>query len=152
MLTQVETRLVTRVLYKDWFPEVVYDVHQMGSTGPRLFLPPFADPVNPNLDPMLVEATNLVGTTMASALSDSGYTGVAHQVTFDLWWHGGCRSVPPRHNMIGILSGAAGVPPASPLPPTGDAPRPPPPGGHSPAPRPRGGGGGGRDAPLARGG
>src|SRR5881396_1982152 len=107
MVTQVETRLVTRVLYHDWFPEVVYDVHQMGSNGPRLFLPPFADPVNPNLDPMLVEATNLVGTTMASALSDSGYTGVAHQVTFDLWWHGGFRSVPARHNMIGTLSGDA---------------------------------------------
>src|SRR6267142_4409175 len=28
MLTQVETRLVTRMLYKEWFPEVVYDVHQ----------------------------------------------------------------------------------------------------------------------------
>ena len=115
MLTQVETRLVTRVLYKDWFPEVVYDVHQMGSTGPRLFLPPFADPVNPNLDPMLVEATNLVGTTMATALYDSGYTGIAHQVSYDLWWHGGFRSVPARHNMIGILSEAASVRLASPM-------------------------------------
>jgi len=115
MLTQAETRLVTRVLYHDWFPEVAYDVHQMGSNGPRLFLPPFADPVNPNLDPMLVEATNLVGTTMASALYDSGYTGVAHQVSFDLWWHGGFRSVPARHNMIGILSEAASVRLASPM-------------------------------------
>ncbi len=115
MLTQVETQLVTRVLYHDWFPEVAYDVHQMGSNGPRLFLPPFADPVNPNLDPMLVEATNLVGTTMASALYDSGYTGVAHQVSFDLWWHGGFRSVPARHNMIGILSEAASVRLASPI-------------------------------------
>ncbi len=115
MLTQAETRLVTRVLYHEWFPEVAYDVHQMGSNGPRLFLPPFADPVNPNLDPMLVEGTNLVGTTMASALYDSGYTGVAHQVSFDLWWHGGFRSVPARHNMIGILSEAASVRLASPI-------------------------------------
>src|SRR5205823_5271034 len=54
MLTQVETRLVTRMLYKEWFPEIIYDVHQMGTTGVRLFLPPFQDPVNPNLDPALV--------------------------------------------------------------------------------------------------
>ena len=58
MLTQVETQLVTRVLYHEWFPEIVYDVHQMGGRGERLFLPPFADPVNPNLDPALVAATN----------------------------------------------------------------------------------------------
>src|SRR5438067_12958429 len=138
MLTQVETRLVTRVLYHEWFPEVAYDVHQMGSNGPRLFLPPFADPVNPNLDPMLVEATNLVGTTMASALSDSGYTGVAHQVTFDLWWHGGFRSVPARHNMIGILSEAASVRLASPITLTGDALRQPARGVNYPAPWPGG--------------
>src|SRR6266511_1944823 len=138
MLTQVETRLVTRVLYHDWFPEVAYDVHQMGSNGPRLFLPPFADPVNPNLDPMLVEATNLVGTTMASALYDSGYTGVAHQVSFDLWWHGGFRSVPARHNMIGILSEAASVRLASPIPLSTEALRQPARGVNYPGPWPGG--------------
>src|SRR6058998_3454667 len=62
MLTQVETRLVTRMLYNDWFPEVVYDVHQMGTNGVRLFLPPFQDPVNPNLEPALVAAINQAGT------------------------------------------------------------------------------------------
>jgi len=138
MLTQVETRLVTRVLYHGWFPEVAYDVHQMGSNGPRLFLPPFADPVNPNLDPMLVEATNLVGTTMASALYDSGYTGVAHQVSFDLWWHGGFRSVPARHNMIGILSEAASVRLASPIPLPTEALRQPARGVNYPGPWPGG--------------
>ncbi|HLQ58689.1 MAG TPA: M14 metallopeptidase family protein, partial [Gemmatimonadales bacterium] len=81
MLTQVETRLVTRMLYKEWFPEIVYDVHQMGANGVRLFVPPFQDPVNPNLDPALVAAINLVGTQMASALYDAGMTGIAHQQT-----------------------------------------------------------------------
>ena len=85
MLTQVETRLVTRMLYQDWFPEVVYDVHQMDAGGVRLFVPPFIDPVNPNLDPALVAAMNLVGAQMASALYDAGATGVAQQLTFDPW-------------------------------------------------------------------
>jgi len=115
MLTQPETRYLTRVLYHQWFPEVLYDAHQMGSNGPRMFVPPFADPVDPNLDGMLVEATNHVGTVMATALADSGYTGVAHQVSFDLWWHGGNRTVPARHNMIGILTEAASARLASPL-------------------------------------
>ena len=115
MLTQVETRLLTRVLYKQWFPEVVYDIHQMGGNGPRLFLPPFDDPVNPNLDGMIVEATNHVGTAMATALADAGLEGVQHESGFDLWWHGGNRTVPARHNMIGILSEAASARIASPV-------------------------------------
>ncbi|HVO34335.1 MAG TPA: M14 family metallopeptidase [Gemmatimonadales bacterium] len=115
MLTQPETQYLTRVLYRDWFPEVVYDIHQMGGTGARMFVPPFADPVNPNLDGILVAATNEVGTVMAGALADSGYTGVAHQIDFDLWWHGGNRTVPARHNMIGILTEAASARIASPV-------------------------------------
>ena len=138
MLTQIETRLVTRMLYKDWFPEIVYDVHQMGASGVRLFVPPFQDPVNPNLDPALVAGMNLVGTTMASALYDAGMTGIAHQQTYDLWWHGGFRSTPTRHNMIGILSEAASVRIASPITIPFDSVRQPGRGVNYPAPWPGG--------------
>ncbi|MGD2136058.1 MAG: M14 family metallopeptidase, partial [Gemmatimonadales bacterium] len=115
MLTQAETRAISGVLYRDWFPEVVWDVHQMGSRGARLFVPPFSDPVNPNLDPAIVEAISMTGTAMAAALYDRGKTGVAHQTRFDLWWHGGFRTVPARHNMVGILSEAASARLASPV-------------------------------------
>jgi hypothetical protein len=115
MLTQPETRLLTGVLYRQWFPEVFYDVHQQGSTGTRMFVPPFADPVNPNLDPAVVEGMGLVGVTMAQALLDAGKTGIAHQERYDLWWHGGARSTPTRHNMVGILTEAASARIATPL-------------------------------------
>src|SRR5207249_726940 len=104
-----------RMLYKDWFPEIVYDVHQMGANGVRLFVPPFQDPVNPNLDPAIVAGINLVGAQMAAALYDAGMTGIAHQQTYDLWWHGGFRSTPTRHNMIGILTEAASTRLGSPI-------------------------------------
>ena len=115
MLTQVESRVLARALYREWFPEVVWDVHQMGNSGARLFLPPFSDPVNPNIDPAVLQGTNLVGAAMAAALYDAGKTGVIHQSRFDLWWHGGFRTVPARHNMIGILSEAASARLASPV-------------------------------------
>jgi hypothetical protein len=134
MVTQAETRLVTRMLYREWFPEIVYDVHQMGGQGVRLFVPPFRDPVNPNLDPAIVAGINLVGATMASALADAGKTGVAHQLTYDLWWHGGFRSTPTRHNMIGILTEAASARLASPITLTTDQLRIPPQGVSHPAP------------------
>ena len=138
MLTQVETRLVTRMLYKEWFPEVVYDVHQMGANGVRLFVPPFQDPVNPNLDPALVAAINLVGAQMASALYDAGMTGIAQQQTYDLWWHGGFRSTPTRHNMVGILTEAASTRLGSPITLSLDSVRQPGRGVNYPAPWPGG--------------
>ncbi len=138
MLTQVETRAITRVLYHEWFPQVVWDVHQMGATGARFFVPPFSDPVNPNLDPMLVQATNLAGMAMGSAILDAGHTGVSFQDRFDLWWHGGFRTVPARHNMVGILSEAASARLASPRYVESDSLRQPSTGVNFPAPWPGG--------------
>jgi hypothetical protein len=115
MVTQPETRAITDVLYRQWFPQVVWDVHQMGNQRERFFIPPFADPLNPNIDPLLVRLTNLVGVQMAADMSAAGLVGISHRETFDLWWHGGGRTVPARHNMIGILSEAASVLYADPI-------------------------------------
>ena len=34
----------SRAVYHEWFPQVWLDEHQMGATGPRIFVPPYADP------------------------------------------------------------------------------------------------------------
>jgi hypothetical protein len=115
MLTQVESRLLTDLLYRRWFPEVVYDVHQMGSSGARLFVPPFDDPLNPNIDPLIVREISLFGLQMSTDLEAAGKSGVVNASNFDLWWHGGLRSVPARHNMVGILSESASARIASPI-------------------------------------
>jgi hypothetical protein len=115
MVTQKETRLVTDLLYRRWFPEVFYDVHQMGSEGARLFVPPFVDPINPNVDPLIVRGIAQIGAEMSMALETNGKSGVADHVIYDLWWHGGARSTPTRHNMIGVLTEAASVKIATPI-------------------------------------
>ena len=115
MVTQKETRLVTDYLYDRWFPEVFYDVHQMGNEGARLFVPPLVDPVNPNLDPLIVRGIAHIGAEMALALEEEGKKGVANSVIYDLWWHGGARSTPTRHNMVGVITEAASVRIATPI-------------------------------------
>ena len=115
MVTQQETRLVTDLLYRRWFPQVFYDVHQMGSAGMRLFVPPFVDPINPNVDPLIVRAIGHIGAEMALALEARGKAGVGHGATYDLWWHGGARSTPTRHNIVGVLTEAASVRIATPI-------------------------------------
>jgi len=115
MLNLEETRAVTRFLYDRWFPTITWDVHQMGSRGPRLFVPPFHDPVNPNLDPRVSQGIFLIGAHLAADLAKAGKRGVATNVIYDNWWNGGCRTVPQRHNMVGILTEAASVKLATPI-------------------------------------
>jgi len=115
MLTQKETQLVTRVLYHEWFPLLVYDVHQMGSRGIRLFIPPYDDPVNPNIDPLLLRELHILMGKAAVDLTKQGKTGVATNVIYDTWYNSANRAAPLRHNMFGILSEAASANLASPI-------------------------------------
>ncbi len=115
MVTQQETRLVSDMLYRHWWPEIVYDVHQMGNEGMRIFVPPMVDPINPNLDPVIVRGISLIGAHMAFALEQAGKSGVGDGISYDLWWHGGMRGTPTRHNMIGLLTEAASVRIATPI-------------------------------------
>ncbi len=115
MLTQVETQLLTRVLYEEWFPEIVYDVHEMSHRGPRFVIPPYFEPVNPNIPPLLQRTLSLIGAQLAFDLTTQGFTGVLSNAVYDTWWHGGFRTVPYRHNMVGILTEAARVEIATPI-------------------------------------
>ncbi len=115
MLTQKETQLATKVLYQEWYPLLVYDVHQMGSNGPRLFIPPYQDPINPNLDPLLLRELYVLVGNAGVDLTKAGKTGVATSTIFDAWYNMANRAAPLRHNALGILSEAASANLASPI-------------------------------------
>lgn len=107
MLNLKETQLVTRLLWHEWFPQIVYDVHQQGPNGSRFFIPPFYDPPNPNISPLLLRQVGLIGHKIAADLQAAGFQGVLTNALYDTWWHGGFRTAPYFHNSIGILSEAA---------------------------------------------
>ncbi|HST54105.1 MAG TPA: M14 metallopeptidase family protein [Pyrinomonadaceae bacterium] len=107
MLNLAETRAVTRLFWKEWFPEIVYDIHQQGQTGSRFFVPPFYDPPNPNIAPLLLREVGLIGHKIAADEEAAGFRGVATNSLYDTWWHGGFRTAPYFHNSIGILTEAA---------------------------------------------
>jgi hypothetical protein len=104
MFRQEESRAVGRVLYEEWFPQIVFNHHQTAPFPARIFIPPFADPVNPHIDPRVVRGVNLVGEHMANRFEMEGMPGVVSGVTFTMWWNGGMRTAPYFHNQIGILS------------------------------------------------
>ncbi len=115
MLNLKETRLLTQVLYYEWHPTILYDIHQMGNRGPRFFVPPFFDPVNPNVDPLIHQSLLIIGGHMATELQERGKTGVVFKAIYDNWWQGGNRTTPYRHNVVGILTEAASAKIASPV-------------------------------------
>jgi len=107
MLNLKETKAITHLLWQDWFPEIVYDVHQQGSNGSRFFVPPFYDPPNPRIAPLLLREVGLLGHKIAADLEASSHSGVLTNAVYDTWWHGGFRTAPYFHNSIGILTEAA---------------------------------------------
>lgn len=107
MLNLKETKALTRLLWKEWFPQIVYDVHQQGSNGSRFFVPPFYDPPNPHIAPLLLRQVGLIGHKMAADVTAAGFKGILTNALYDTWWHGGFRTAPYYHNSIGILTEAA---------------------------------------------
>jgi hypothetical protein len=107
MIDLKETKAITRLFWKDWFPEIVYDIHQQGSNGSRFFVPPFYDPPNPHIAPLLLRQVGLIGHKMAADVTAAGFKGILTNALYDTWWHGGFRTAPYFHNSIGILTEAA---------------------------------------------
>jgi hypothetical protein len=83
--TQVETRYTVDSLYTPWDPQIVNDIHQQGSNVSRIFMPPYMDPVEPNIDPILTQATSALGLSMAWRMTNDGFTGVATNAAYDQW-------------------------------------------------------------------
>jgi hypothetical protein len=83
--TQPETRYVVDSLYTPWNPQIVNDVHQQGGNAGRIFIPPYMDPVEPNIDPILTSSTNALGMQMTWSMINQGFTGVANNASYDMW-------------------------------------------------------------------
>jgi len=111
--TQVETQLTVDSLYNVWHPQIVHDIHQQGGTGSRLFLPPYLDPIEPNVDPLLVDGDNALGADMAWALAGQGKTGISINAIYDAWTP--ARAYQHYHGGVRILSEAASANLASPV-------------------------------------
>ena len=113
MFTQRETQLTIAKLHNIWHPEIVYDVHQMAPNGARIFVPPWLDPSEPNIDPLLMQETNMIGTAMAADLTAAGQQGVAIHAVYDFW--SPSREYQAFHGGMRILTESASAKLASPI-------------------------------------
>jgi hypothetical protein len=114
MLNLEETRNVSRLLFREWFPHIVYNQHQAPPFPARIFVPPYAEPLNPDIPAAVMEGINKLGTAMRERFAREDKPGVLSYFGFDAWWNGGLRSAPAFHNMHGILTETAGYAYATP--------------------------------------
>jgi hypothetical protein len=115
MLTQIETKNVNQTVYHDWFPQFWLDEHQMGYYGPRIYVPPNADPVAKLVNPLVHRGNNLVGADMGWRLEEAGKSGVIYNYSFDAYWPGGTRNTGWWKNMYGVLTEVASARIATPM-------------------------------------
>lgn len=113
MFTQRETRLTVEKLHNVWHPHITIDMHQMGRKGARLFVPPYIDPVEPNVDPIIVSLLNMLGTHVQGVLTAQGKTGVVSNAIFDAWTP--ARAYPHYHGGLRFLTEAASAHLATPV-------------------------------------
>ena len=108
----VETANMNRQLFDEWNPQMMYNHHQSGPAGEVIFIPPFRDPVNHNVDPLVTLGIEQVGMAMHARLvaQGKGGSGMRTQANYDGWWNGGIRNTTTYHNTIGILTEIIGNP------------------------------------------
>ena len=85
MFTQKETRYMVERVQNHYKPAITHDMHQQGAGGSRIFVPPFQDPFDVNIHPILAQEQSNVGQAMATALIAEGKEGVASTEGYDQW-------------------------------------------------------------------
>ena len=99
-----ESKAVAAVLYNEWYPQIVYNQHQISPAYARIVIPPYSDPLNPTVHPGVTTGLNEIGSAMGNRFALKKMPGAISDVGFSMWWNGGMRTVPYFHNMIGILT------------------------------------------------
>ena len=117
MMNQPESVNINRILYREWFPQIVYNHHQTGPTGTVMFSPPFRDPFNHVYDPLVINMLDQVGAAMHARFDQEGKPGVTTRsgANYSTWWNGGLRTMPYFHNQIGLLTETIGNPTPEPI-------------------------------------
>lgn len=111
-VTQPETKNMNRIMFREWFPQIVYNHHQTGPAGTVMFAPPFRDPFNYVFDPLIISELDLVGAAMHSRFAAENKPGVTMRsgAPYSTWFNGGLRTTTYFHNMVGLLTETIGSP------------------------------------------
>jgi hypothetical protein len=110
-----ESQHLGRLMYREWLPQAYVDHHQMGSNNARLYIPPYAEPIRPDGDPLVWREMAWWGAHMGNQLEAAGKTGVIGAAIYSGWGHMGFHWITPFHNIAGMLTESASARLATPM-------------------------------------
>ena len=110
-----ESQHFGRLMYREWIPQAYVDHHQMGSGNARLYIPPYAEPIRPDGDPLVWREMSWWGAHMGNRLEAAGKTGVIGNAIYSGWGHMGFHWITPFHNIAGMLTESASARLATPM-------------------------------------
>lgn len=123
MFTQAESRSTVEFMHTRWRPQIIVDQHQMGGNGARMFCPPYMEPYEPHVHPLLKAGLEDLGASMRKHMTDAGLAGVWSRRQFDAW--SPSRAYMHYHGGVRVLTEVASANTADPLlnalPPRGEA-------------------------------
>ncbi|MEA5665978.1 M14 metallopeptidase family protein [Stenotrophomonas sp. MH1] len=107
-----ETRNMNLAMYTRWYPQIVYNHHQAAPKGTVIVIPPYRDPYNYNIDPMIPVGLEALGSAMNLRYLQENKPGAVSKggSVYSTWWNGGLRTMPYFHNMLGVLTEIVGNP------------------------------------------
>ncbi|HSG07763.1 MAG TPA: M14 family metallopeptidase [Longimicrobiales bacterium] len=110
----VETRYWMTLMYHTVHPQLYLDQHQMGSNGPRIFVPPYPDPMNPDVHPLQWQSLRFMGGGIVTDLQAAGKQGVITSALYRIWGQEGALTG-RYHNIVALLTESASANIASPV-------------------------------------
>jgi len=111
----VESQYGGELMFREWTPQAYVDHHQMGSTGARMYVPPYAEPIRPEGDPLVWREMSWYGAQIAYGLESAGRAGIVNAAQYSGWGHFGFHWITPFHNIAGMLTESASARLATPL-------------------------------------
>ena len=107
-----ETTNISRAMFIEWHPQIMYNHHQTGPTGTVMAAPPYRDPANYWFHPAMITGLDLVGAALNHRFVTENKPGLTFRAgsNYSTWWNGGLRTVAYYHNVIGILTETIGNP------------------------------------------
>ena len=115
MTNTVESQYGAKILFRDWLPQAYIDHHQMGAYGARIYVPPYAEPIRPEADPLVWREMSWYGAHIAYKEEEAGKSGVVNAAIYSGWGHFGFHWITPFHNIAGMLTESASARLATPL-------------------------------------
>src|SRR5438034_1371024 len=107
MVTQPETEHMARVMFREWFPQIVYNHHQTGPAGTVLFAPPFRDPFNYYYDPLVPIGIDMVAAAMHERFLAEGKPGATMRTGANAIERGGADHWTVHPQLIEAVKAAA---------------------------------------------